>query len=178
MTWTEDELEAWVGRHAVDSNGEKIGKINDVYMDDSTGKPEWLAITTGLFGTRISFVPLSGALPAEDDIVVAYDKALVKDSPNVENDGQLSHEEEERLYRHYGLEYRAPKSGGSSTSQSTGIDRSMLEEGSSSVGGEVSAETAQLRLRRREAEALNDIGLPLDDSEALGVEDVPRKNRP
>ncbi len=91
-----------VGREAVDPSDTKIGTISDVYVDDETGQPAWLAVTTGLFGTKVSFVPLAGAQSSGDDVVVAFDKALVKDAPKAEADGHLSPEEEAELYHHYG----------------------------------------------------------------------------
>ncbi len=97
------ELSRWVGRTAVDRDGDKVGKIADVYLDDDTGQPEWLAVTTGLFGTGVSFVPLSGATASGDDVVIGWDKATVKDAPHCEADGQLSPEEEQRLYEYYGV---------------------------------------------------------------------------
>jgi len=102
MTDTTSKLSTWVGRTAYDRSGEKIGKIDDVYTDDETGEPEWLAVSTGWFGSKVSFVPIEGASTRDDDITVAYDKDTVKDAPNAEADGMLSPEEEERLYRHYG----------------------------------------------------------------------------
>jgi len=104
---TSSDLSSWVGRTAIDRAGDKIGKIADIYIDDDTGDPEWLAVSTGLFGTKVSFVPIEGADLRGDDIVVAYDKATVKDAPNAETDGALSPEEEDRLYRHYGQSYGA-----------------------------------------------------------------------
>jgi len=91
-----------VGREAVDPSDSKIGTISDVYVDDETGQPSWLAVNTGVFGTKVSFVPLAGAQSSGDDVVVAYDKALVKDAPKAEADGHLSPEEEAELYAHYG----------------------------------------------------------------------------
>jgi uncharacterized protein (TIGR02271 family) len=107
-----NDLRAWVGRTAIGPDGGKIGKIGEVYVDDATGQPTWLAVSTGMFGTRVSFVPLAGARPAGDDVMVAYDKATVKDAPNAEVDGHLSREEEAALYRHYGYEDTAPTGGG------------------------------------------------------------------
>src|SRR5215207_4020632 len=99
------DLGTWTGRKVVDRNGDKIGTISDVYVDDDSGRPEWLAVSTGWFGTRVSFVPIEGADIRGDDVVVAYDKATVKDSPNAEADGRLTPREEETLYRHYGYRY-------------------------------------------------------------------------
>jgi uncharacterized protein (TIGR02271 family) len=97
-----DDFRSWIGRKAVDRNGDKIGKIDDIYADDDTGEPEWLTVHTGVFGTHVSFVPLRGAQAQGDDLMVAYDKDQVKDAPRAEADGHLSQQEEDRLYDHYG----------------------------------------------------------------------------
>jgi uncharacterized protein (TIGR02271 family) len=96
------DVSSWIGLTAVGPDGDKVGKINDVYADDDTGRPEWLAVTTGMFGTRVSFVPLAGAAPSGGEIRVAYPKDQVKGAPQVEADGQLSPQEEDRLYEYYG----------------------------------------------------------------------------
>jgi uncharacterized protein (TIGR02271 family) len=91
-----------VGRTAFDPSDTKVGTISDVYVADESGQPEWLAVKTGLFGTKVSFVPLAGANVHGDDVFVAYDKDLIKDAPKAEPDGHLSPQEEEALYAHYG----------------------------------------------------------------------------
>ncbi|MGV0111772.1 DUF2382 domain-containing protein [Arthrobacter sp. CP30] len=87
--------------HVLDSNGAKVGSVVQVYLDDQTGDPSWVTIKTGLFGTSESFAPLQGANVNGDDVTIAYTKEQVKDAPRVESDGQISPEEEDRLYRHY-----------------------------------------------------------------------------
>ncbi|MEY2534213.1 MAG: hypothetical protein QOF29_2123 [bacterium] len=99
---TMQEIETWRGRTVIDREGEKVGTVEDVYLDRSSGEPEWVAVKTGLFGTRVSFVPIRDASPAGDDVRIAHEKDLVKDAPNVDADGELSPEEERRLYAHYG----------------------------------------------------------------------------
>jgi len=91
-----------VGHTAVDADGDKVGTISDVYVDNQTSQPAWLAVTTGMFGTKVSFVPIADAYLEGDDIVVAYSKDHVKAAPNVEADGQLSEQEVDDLYAHYG----------------------------------------------------------------------------
>src|SRR3954464_10378154 len=86
------------GRTVVDADGDKVGSVVDVYIDNDTDQPEWLAVSTGMFGTKVSFVPLAGAGFAGDDLQVPYAKSLVKDAPKAEADGQLSPEEEAMLY--------------------------------------------------------------------------------
>ena len=104
------EVIDWKGQKLVSRDGDKIGTIDEVYVDEQTGKPEWLAVSTGLFGSRVSFVPLAEAQRDGDDIRVPYAKDQVKDSPNAEADGALSQDEESRLYRHYGLDYSESRS--------------------------------------------------------------------
>ncbi|HEX8854283.1 MAG TPA: PRC-barrel domain-containing protein, partial [Thermoleophilaceae bacterium] len=102
---TTEELASCRGQQVVGPSGDKIGKLEEVYVDSATGKPEWFAVSTGLFGTRLSLIPIAGANLRDDTVQVAYDKAKVKDAPNVDPDGDLSQDQEARLYGHYGLAY-------------------------------------------------------------------------
>jgi uncharacterized protein (TIGR02271 family) len=101
------------GEEVVDRDGDKIGKLDEIYLDQQTGEPAWALVKTGLFGSASTFVPLSGASREDDALRVNYEKDLVKDAPNMEADGQLSPEEEARLYRHYGLDYDSRAEGDS-----------------------------------------------------------------
>lgn len=84
-----------------DSNGDKIGNVNQVYTDDTTGQPQFVTVNTGLFGTRESFIPVSGATARGNDIHVPYTKDFVKDAPNVAADGHLEESEQDQLFRYY-----------------------------------------------------------------------------
>jgi uncharacterized protein (TIGR02271 family) len=99
---TMQDVEAWRGRTLVDRAGDKIGTVEEIYLDRNSGEPEWLAVKTGLLGSNVSFVPIRDASAQGDDVRVQHEKDLVKDAPSVEADGRLSPEEERRLYRHYG----------------------------------------------------------------------------
>ena len=92
----------WRGRTVVDRDGDKIGTFDELYLDEDD-RPAWGAVTTGLFGMRQTFVPLSEAQPDGDALRVPFGKDMVKDAPNVDPDTHLSPDEEELLYRHYGL---------------------------------------------------------------------------
>ncbi|MFC5907039.1 PRC-barrel domain-containing protein, partial [Streptacidiphilus monticola] len=100
---TEIDPRDLIGHKAVDRNGEKIGTVDEVYLDDATGQPEWAAVRTGLFG-RDAFVPLSTSEFVSDELRVAYDKSQVKDSPDFGVGQHLSPEQELQLYRYYGLD--------------------------------------------------------------------------
>jgi uncharacterized protein (TIGR02271 family) len=107
---TTQEVTEWKGQKLVSQDGDKIGTIDEIYVDEQTGEPEWMAVSTGLFGSRVSFVPLAEARRDGDEVRVPYGKDQVKDSPNAEADGALSQDEESRLYRHYGLDYSEGRS--------------------------------------------------------------------
>jgi uncharacterized protein (TIGR02271 family) len=105
MSTTREHVLSWRGRDMVDNDGDKIGKIEEIYLDAETNEPEWAVVTTGLFGSKQSFVPIGDATSSGDGIRVPFEKATVKDAPKVDPDGRLSQEEERELYRHYGREY-------------------------------------------------------------------------
>lgn len=95
------QIDDWRGRKVVDRDGHKIGKIEDVYFDETDGHPEWALVRTGLFGTRDTFIPLDRARLVDRDIVVPYTKDFVKDAPGVDGDDVLSIAEEAQLAAYY-----------------------------------------------------------------------------
>jgi uncharacterized protein (TIGR02271 family) len=113
---TQEQLDTVVGSTAYDKDGDKVGKISAVYYDDATNQPSWLTVQTGLFGTKETFVPVQGTEISGDRVTLQYDKARVKDAPNVDEDGRLSPQEEEQLYRFYGVQY----TGGVASGQAAG----------------------------------------------------------
>ena len=100
---TQMESLATSGGNVVAADGQKIGSIGQVYVDDSTGEPSFVTVKTGLFGTAESFVPLQDATVTGSDIRVAYNKTEVKDAPRVDPDERITPKEEQRLYAHYGI---------------------------------------------------------------------------
>jgi uncharacterized protein (TIGR02271 family) len=111
MTTSQEQLRQLTGATAYDRDGDKLGRIGQVYFDDNTDQPKWITVNTGLFGMGESFVPLQGAQFGGDRVTLAYDKATVKDAPNVDGERHLDPEEEQQLYRHYGLDYGGGVSG-------------------------------------------------------------------
>jgi uncharacterized protein (TIGR02271 family) len=132
----QQDLRSVIGATAYDNDGDKIGKIGTVYYDDNTDRPKWITVHTGLFGTNESFIPLEGASVSDDRVDVAYDKARVKDAPNVSSDKHLSVEEEQQLYRHYGLDYGAGygESGRESGYPESGVAGTGRESGYETTG--------------------------------------------
>ena len=113
MTST-DDLQNMEGRTAVDTDGAKLGKIGQVYVDDQTSQPLWVTISTGMFGTKESFAPLYGSRADGDNLQLAVTKDMVKDAPGVDADGHIGDSENDALYEYYAgyLGDSSPQDGG------------------------------------------------------------------
>jgi uncharacterized protein (TIGR02271 family) len=106
--WSENEASQAIGKTVYSGEGDKLGKVGQVFLDDQTGQPEFLTVNTGLFGSSESFVPVEGASINGDDVSVPFGKDKVKDAPRVDLDGNhLSESDERRLFEHYGRGYDA-----------------------------------------------------------------------
>ncbi|WP_326825728.1 PRC and DUF2382 domain-containing protein [Streptosporangium sp. NBC_01756] len=100
---TQEQIPMVIDHPLYDVDGEKVGEVKHVYLDDATGKPEWLCVRTGLFGMKETFVPVQSSNLVEDHVEAGYDKSRIKNAPNVDVDdgGHLSADEERELYRYY-----------------------------------------------------------------------------
>ena len=78
---SDDQIKSLLGQDVIGAGGEKLGKVGQVYLDDVTGKPEWVTVKTGMFGSKESFAPLYGSKPVGEDLQLAVSKDLVKDLP-------------------------------------------------------------------------------------------------
>ncbi|MDO5662897.1 MAG: PRC and DUF2382 domain-containing protein, partial [Brachybacterium sp.] len=94
----------------LDSTGDKVGKVGQVYLTNDSQEPSWVTVNTGLFGTKETFIPLAEAQYQDGQITVPYEKSFIKDAPNVDEDGEISREQEDELYRYYGVQ--DPSTGG------------------------------------------------------------------
>jgi uncharacterized protein (TIGR02271 family) len=135
----------WQGRTVIDRNGDKIGKIEDLYVDQQTDRPEWALVNTGLFGTKSSFVPIAGASPRGEDVLVQVEAQQVKDAPKMDKDQELTEQQETALFRHYGIDYTER---GSVTATETG----QATAGRGAVGRDTSGATTDEAMTRSEEE--------------------------
>jgi hypothetical protein len=104
-----ENLADWRGKNLVDSDGDRIGKLEDVYVDTETEQPMFGSVKEGFIGKHLTFVPLVGATASPDGLRVSVSKAEVKDAPNIAQDGELDAADESDLYGYYGIAY-APAS--------------------------------------------------------------------
>jgi hypothetical protein len=95
---TPQDPQQCLGSTAVDAGGSKISMV---YSDEQSGQPMGVTVSTGMFGTRRSFVPIHGARFEDDQVVLAVVKDQVKGAPTIDNDAHISESERDALYQHY-----------------------------------------------------------------------------
>ena len=128
----------WEGHTLKDRDGERIGKIDALYLDIQTDKLDWALVDTGVFGSKPVFVPLAGAEPRGEHVVAQVDAAQVRSAPKIHPEQELSETQEVELFRHYGVDYTIE---GTVTATGNGQARAA---GSRSVGHATSGSTGNV----------------------------------
>jgi uncharacterized protein YrrD len=106
---THQNIAEWYGKDLVDRDGEKIGKLEAVYVDVETDEPMFGTVKEGFIGRHLTFVPLGGITIGPDNLQVAASREQVKGAPNIEMQGdELSQTDESSLYHYYQLNYTPP----------------------------------------------------------------------
>jgi sporulation protein YlmC with PRC-barrel domain len=96
----------WHGKTLIDSAGEKIGKLQDVYVDVETDEPQFATVKEGFIGRHLTFVPMGGAQIGPDDLRVQVTKEQVRSAPDIEMHGEeLTQADESALYHHFEMNY-------------------------------------------------------------------------
>ncbi|WP_270262907.1 PRC and DUF2382 domain-containing protein [Kocuria marina] len=144
------DVNAILSSTAYGSDGDKIGKVEQVFLDDNSGEPTFLTVNTGLFGAKENFVPVKGARQDGDRVVLPYTKDVIKDAPKVDADQHLSPAEEEELYRYYELNYDDGRTAG------TDRDRATAAAGTAGVAGAADRDRAAVAQDRRDVAATAD----------------------
>lgn len=99
-----NRIEDLANATAYDVDGEKLGGVKDVYVNDTTGQPDFVSVNHGLFGGGDSIVPLRGHTLRDGELHLAFSKDRVEDAPELDENGHLTTEDQDAFYRHYGLE--------------------------------------------------------------------------
>ena len=140
-------IQAVLESTAFDKNGDKVGKVGQLFVDSNSGEPTFVAVNTGLFGRNSSLVPLAGAKLNNEELHVAHTKDEISDAPNIsDTDEGLEPEEEERLYKHYGLTTQ-------DSAQTQTSDRGNAAQAGTAAGTGAAAGTAAGTTGRREETA-------------------------
>ncbi len=107
-----EDIRAWRGHDVVDPDDHKIGTLEAVYVDTGTDQPSFATVTVGLpTRRRLVFVPLELAVVGPSYLKVRFAKALVRDAPSIDTDGELPASAEEAVFTHYGLPFRTGAGG-------------------------------------------------------------------
>ena len=151
---TQENINNIAGTTVYGSDGSKIGSAKQVYLDDQSGTPEWVTVNTGLFGTHESFIPLAEATLNGDRLEVPFDKDMVKDAPRVGADGHIEPNEEDELYRYYGLTATSRETVGTETATTGTVGTEVRDNDHGTVGHDTSGPTTDSAMTRSE-ERLN-----------------------
>jgi uncharacterized protein (TIGR02271 family) len=108
-TYTNEQLSEFQGTPVFSSDGEKIGAVEEIYYDLETRRPEWFGIGTGFLRMKRVLVPIETASFGDDEVRVPYDKDMVTNSPDV-NDDQIGQDLERDLTSYYGVGYSESRS--------------------------------------------------------------------
>ena len=96
----------WLGKMIVDRDGERIGKLQDVYVDVETDQPQFGTVKEGVFDRHLTFVPLTGVLVSPESLKVDATKEQVRSAPDIALHGdELTQADESTLYHHFEQNY-------------------------------------------------------------------------
>lgn len=99
-----ERIEEWRGQDVFDPDGEKLGKLDEVYYDVSSGDARFLSVKSGLLGRRSNLVPLAGASVGRDYVRVAFGPDKIQRAEVVESDGILQSEAARSAASLFGVE--------------------------------------------------------------------------
>jgi hypothetical protein len=95
---TADRLE---GRTIHSADGEKLGKVDDVLVDDG-GQPRYVRVRTGWIGGKHHMIPIEGISESGDDLTTTYSRGQLEGAPTFDDDEDVDYDRERALGGHYG----------------------------------------------------------------------------
>jgi hypothetical protein len=101
-TVTHEQVRAWAGHRLDEIAGAGVGKVEGSFVDQETGKPEWLLVRMGRFGHH-TLVPARDAVEGVGRVWVPYTRDQIRAAPKVATGKPLSRDAEHELLRHYGI---------------------------------------------------------------------------
>jgi hypothetical protein len=101
-----EDVKEWRGQDVLDSQGEKLGKLDEIFYDTETDTPAFAAVKSGTFSKQLTLVALAGATAGQKHLRVSVGKGQFKDAPSFDPDAELTIEDETSAYRYFGIDYR------------------------------------------------------------------------
>jgi uncharacterized protein (TIGR02271 family) len=162
----------FAGYEVYDQSGSKIGKVDDLFVDESD-QPEYIGVKMGFLGTSSTLIPWQLATVDETNgrIDVSVDKETAKNGPAFDDDREITPEYENEVYSYYGLQTAQ----GSQESGSYGSYYSEESTDAGTVGPGMSmgdTETGEFR-----EHAITDEGVTQSQGDDLEDEDELRVQR-
>jgi sporulation protein YlmC with PRC-barrel domain len=171
---TQTEAETMQGESVFAANGDKVGDVDKVLYDKATGKPEWLAVRTGLFGMKSRLAPFDGAERRTDGVFIPYSASQIEAAPELEGE-EISQELERRLSSHYGLQYSESRSPtGLAQGQKSGSWRPASRRSQASKRGTTQRGRASRATRRSEGPTREEL---YEEAKRLGIEGRSKMNK-
>src|SRR5215207_10230182 len=181
----------YAGYEVYDRNGEKVGKVDDLFVDEND-QPEYMGVKMGLLGLKSTLIPWEMVrVNAKRQLIeVSESKDRIKDAPTFSDDEEITPELEQRVYSHFGLQrgpagrsaYRAyyrdtdysslPDTTGGTTG---GIDEERRSEEpygerrQDTAAGDIDPERGEWRERPTFSEPSERVGSEAHDARGSGV---------
>jgi hypothetical protein len=133
-----EDFAAWTGRDVLAPDGDRLGAVDQIFLDEATDIPEWVLVRLD-DADKKAFVPLAGASVEEHAIRLDHDRERIAAAPQLEVEDTLTVTECRRLYDHYGLAYSQEES------------PTVLPEGAAADSAAETSEGERTRLRRYES---------------------------
>ena len=176
----------FAGYEVYDRAGEKIGKVDDLFVDESD-QPEYIGVKMGLLGlSGTTLIPWEVCTADETTqrIEVSADKDTVKNGPAFDDDRDITPEFEQEVYSYYGLQraeseeepgaYGAHQDAAPTTTETTTDEDELrvqrIEE--ELAAGTREREAGAMRVRKRVRTDREQIEVPTRHEE-VSVERVP-----
>ena len=172
--------ERFEGYEVVDASGERVGRVHSLWLDTATNEPEFVAVKSGMLG-RTHIVPVAGAQTdgSNRQLRVPYSRDQIGSAPHIDETAELSEQEEEQVYRHYGVQRSEAPSPTGLAGGGAGISGQRQQRTETTSGGtqERRRERIQLREERpvveRQQEAAGEVRLGKRVTEREETVEVP-----
>jgi len=99
---TAADLAGWAGFKLDEMGGASVGKVEGVYVDDKSGRPEWILARMGRFGAHC-LVPARDAVGAAGHVWVPYSREQIRQAPKVEANAPIERDRELAMLEHFGV---------------------------------------------------------------------------
>jgi hypothetical protein len=102
---TIEDVKDWQGQDVLDTAGDKLGKLDDVFYDAESDAPAFAGVKSGLVSKHLTLVPLAGATAARGHLRVRVSKDQFKNAPSYDPESELSPDDEATTYGYFGIDY-------------------------------------------------------------------------